>query len=234
MEAIILVGGLGSRLGELTRNTPKPLLPIRSVPFLYYLLHTLKKKKVAKTILACGYMADHFENLIAPNSDLEFPEIVISREVEPLGTGGAIMQALNLTNCDNVLILNGDSYIDVDLNSLRSNHLESNSDITLTTTFQYQSERFGLINASTDNRIVSFQNPNGKSDGYINAGVYLAKVKFLKKIFDKIENTSFSFEEDILSKVYTSSNLYHFPVNSKFTDIGIPSDYLNAQKTLFR
>lgn len=232
MEAIVLVGGRGTRLGELTLDKPKPLLPIRGVPFLHYLLKNLKKKNVTKVVLACGYMASQISEYLLQNQG-DFPELVFSVEKELLGTGGAIKQALNYCVDQNVLILNGDSYIDVDFSDLFGSHLINHAGLTLTSLFIKKSDRYGLIQSTGSNKIIGFKEKKKNASGYINAGVYLARVQFLSDVFAMIKNEKFSFEETVLESKFMGENVYHFPVKSYFLDIGVSKDYELAQSTLF-
>tara|TARA_B100001057_G_scaffold473205_1_gene537353 strand:- start:70 stop:780 length:711 start_codon:yes stop_codon:yes gene_type:complete len=231
MEAIVLVGGLGSRLGSLTRNTPKPLLQVRDKPFLHYLLNDLKHKKIEKVILATGFLSSKIENYFKTNEE-NFPIIEFSIEKEPLGTGGAILKALKKCIQDNVFIFNGDSYIDANLRELHNIHNSKNADISLVSSYLKAAKRYGTIEFAENNKIVKFIE-KGSSSGYINAGIYIARSKNLIEKLNKIESNTFSFEKEILEKQVQDLKIFHYPVESFFLDIGIPEDFKIAQESLF-
>jgi len=232
MEAIILVGGLGSRLGELTKNTPKPMLPIRGIPFLNLLLQDLKSRGFHKVILATGYKKNVIHSYFS-NIDDSLPMISYSHEEKPLGTGGGIMKAFSQVLSDHVFVLNGDSYLDVNFSRMHEQHIATCSDITLASYYMDSADRYGVLSSSLDSRVLKF-NEKGKSDkGIINGGIYLLRVSCLQKVFARMKREIFSFEEDILSFFTSDLSIFHFQSAGYFIDIGVPEDYARAQKELF-
>ncbi|RYD05686.1 hypothetical protein N752_07255 [Desulforamulus aquiferis] len=129
MEAIVLVGGLGTRLKTIVSEVPKPMAAIGGYPFLTYLLEYLSKYNIKKVILATGYMHEKIMDYYG----YRYGGIVIdySIEYEPLGTGGAIKKALENVSEKDVFILNGDSFFDINLNHIYSKHLAIDADLTL-------------------------------------------------------------------------------------------------------
>lgn len=232
MEAIILVGGLGTRLGELTKSTPKPMLPIRGVPFLERLLIFLKENEVSRVILAVGYKKEIVESYFS-SREKTVPNIVYSSENSPLGTGGAIAAALRYTVTDDIFVLNGDSFLDVDFKEMEKFHKLNRADITIASHFLSKADRYGVLDVNANKEVVSFEEKGKLNEGLINGGVYLLNTTFLRNIFSTISEKKFSFEETILMNKDLNLNKYHFQTYGYFLDIGIPSDYQKAQSELF-
>ncbi|KAB2880973.1 NTP transferase domain-containing protein [bacterium] len=222
IDAVILAGGLGTRLNDSAGDLPKALVPVNGKPFLEYVFKLLCRTKfITRVVIAVGYKADKIISKYQNNSDYGF-EILFSVEKDLLGTGGAIKKALQYTNSDNVLVLNGDSYVDIDIQSFISAHDTKDASISVALTHVENANRFGKVNILTNNKIVSFEEkaPNS-SGGYINCGVYL----FRKTVFDHIpENTVLSLEKDLLPNM-TKFNAFGFICTGKFIDIGIPETY---------
>jgi D-glycero-alpha-D-manno-heptose 1-phosphate guanylyltransferase len=232
MEAIVLVGGLGTRLGELTKNTPKPMLPIRGVPFLERLLAHLKSQGFRRVILAVGYKREVVESYFCDlKSDL--PDIAYSIENTPLGTGGAIAQALASVTSSSVFVLNGDSFLDVDYKAMQQQHTNTKADITIASYFIKPADRYGVLKVSDSCEVINFQEKGAVSEGLINGGVYIIDVARLNGIFDMLNKNTFSFEESVLSNASPNLKKYHLQTSGYFLDIGIPEDYEKAQQELF-
>ena len=232
MEAIVLVGGLGTRLGALTRNTPKPMLPIRGTPFLERFLQYLKSCGFKKAVLATGYKSEVIESYFQSSSP-SLPDIEISLENEPLGTGGAIAKALEKITSDKVTIFNGDSYLEVDYKALWDAHLFKQADITIASRYVDPANRYGVLSYDDHCRVIAFEEKGISATGFINGGVYLCHTKSLKEISKPFNSLPFSFEEDVLTKQLSLIKIYHFPSNGFFIDIGVPEDYERAQLELF-
>ena len=125
VTALILAGGLGTRLRKYFPNNPKVMAPINNRPFIYQLLDILEKARIKKVIIGTGYLADKIENVIGGSyKDLN---IIYSREEKPLGTGGAVKLAGKKISTQYTLVINGDSYVEFDYNLLLSSHEKSNS-----------------------------------------------------------------------------------------------------------
>ena len=220
MEAIILAGGFGKRLSHIVPDLPKPMAPINGRPFLEYVLDYLCRNDVNKVVLAVGYKAEiikkHFGN--------KYKKIDISYSTEDvaLGTGGAIKKALGDCKEENIFVINGDTYFDVDLGKMLDFHINAGSNISIAITRMNKFERFGSVIVE-DNIIKKFEEKKPKVEGKVNGGIYIIN----RKIMSKMQNNVFSFENDILeSGLY---NLYAFESEGYFIDIGIPEDYTKAQ-----
>jgi len=224
MDAIILAGGKGTRLKEVVSDVPKSLAPINGIPFLDFLIANLQSnEEIDKIILSVGYKK---EKIIDRYSNLK--NINFSEEDSPLGTGGAVKQALNCATSNDVLVLNGDTYIEFSLKNFLKFHLKKKSDFTLLSSFQNDLSRYGSLNIDDrTQKILAFEEKTKKNEGYINSGVYLIN----KNVFNNfLSNDSFSLEKDFFPLVLATKNIFGFKTNSLFIDIGTKASYLQAQK----
>ena len=224
--AIILAGGMGTRLKTIISDLPKPMAPIMNVPFLTYQLNYLKHFGIKKVIFSVGYLS---EKIIAHyNQSFENISIEYSIEKNPLGTGGGIRMAMSNLKEDLVLILNGDSFFDLNLEQFYNLHLEQKAEFSLALRYVNNSERYGNIEFNSSHQITSFIEKNQlNQSGYINAGVYILS----KKLY--LQNTkpdiNFSIEKDFFEKQLNQLIIKGFEFKDYFIDIGIPEDYLKAQ-----
>lgn len=227
MDAIILAGGLGTRLRSEIKDVPKCLAPVADKPFLWYILTYLKKYDVNRVILSVGYLREPVFEWI-DDVKAEFPfEFDYAIEDEPLGTGGGIKLAMSKVNGDSSFVFNGDTFFNVDLNKLYNSHLKSNCDISLALKPMVKFERYGAVDFDfSDGKIISFREKTYCESGVINGGVYV--INKYSNIFDN-QPDKFSFESQILEKQCVLKNLYGIVQNGYFIDIGIPKDYKKAQ-----
>lgn len=226
MQAIVLAGGFGTRLSSVISNVPKPMAPIQEKPFLEYLLAYLCRQRINKVILAVGYkyqmiqdyFGEQYENML----------IKYSIEEEPLGTGGAVKKAFEMISENQVFIINGDTFFDVNLNQLLNNHLHTNADLTLSIKPMKNCERYGTV-LLDKNRITGFEEKKHRIYGNINGGIYVSS----KDLFKKVNMPQkFSFEKDLMEKHIDFLQLRGYLSDTYFIDIGIPEDYYKAQKEL--
>lgn len=224
-EVIILAGGLGTRLREVTGDTPKAMALVNERPFLEYLLDHLELYGLKKVILATGYrhevLANHFKH------KYRYLKIEYSTEDEPLGTGGAIRKALGLCETRRVLIMNGDTLFKVNLGKLYDFCLVQKSRLTVVLRETDDLSRYGSVemdNHAIITRFVEKGTSNGQ--GLINGGVYALERSLMEEI---ALPERFSFEKDFLER-YSSEVLIHGMICKQyFIDIGIPADYEKAQ-----
>jgi D-glycero-alpha-D-manno-heptose 1-phosphate guanylyltransferase len=220
MEAIILAGGLGTRLRSVLSDIPKSLAPIQGKAFLCHLLDHLKNQGITRVGLATGFKHESIQNLIG----FQYNSITVdySPEKTPLGTGGAIKKALAKTQDDLVVILNGDTFFKIDLKSLWDFTLHHACDVALALKQLDNTSRYGTVQLE-GNHVTGFKEKNvlGKS-GLINGGVYVVK----RDLFTKIQMPkAFSFENDFLVKRVTELNIKGLTFTDYFIDIGVPEDY---------
>ena len=223
-EAIILAGGLGPRLNEVVSAGPKSMAPVNGRPFLEYLLDYLDRWGLRRVILSVGYenekIINHFGN------QYKSLELAYAIEQEPLGTGGAIINALRHVQGFSTFILNGDTYFDVNLQRLDDFRRIKEADICLAMRFEIEPARFGLLEFDNNNQITGFfEKTDGVEEGYINGGVYIVRKDYLLR-FGLPEK--FSFERDFLQKYCLTEDIFGMRCFSYFRDIGVPEDYQKA------
>lgn len=226
MEALILAGGLGTRLKSVVDNIPKPMATIADKPFLHYLFEYLYKQNIKKVILSVGYKYEIIQKYFGNRyKDIE---IIYSIEFYQLGTGGAIKKALRLIEGKSFIIMNGDTYFNIDLNNLISKHRILNSELTLSLKCMTNFDRYGLVKTEGD-KIIGFKGKQKIKKGNINGGIYVVNSNLLKKynLPDK-----FSFESDFMEKYIDKIHANGITLDEYFIDIGIPDDYIKAQKEL--
>lgn len=226
-EAIILAGGLGTRLREAVPDLPKCMAPVNGHPFIVYVIRYLQEQGITKFVFSLGYRSEAFIDLLAATLDETNYTIVI--EDEPLGTGGAIQFACKHTAAKDLAVFNGDSIFKVDLQRIAAFHSSHNAECTLALKPMQHFERYGVVELNEDNSIAIFKEKQSYAEGTINGGVYiLDRERFLAKGFPE----KFSFETDYLQKYYSSGNIFGIVDEGYFIDIGIPEDYRQAQKDL--
>jgi D-glycero-alpha-D-manno-heptose 1-phosphate guanylyltransferase len=225
MEAIILAGGLGTRLRDVVSDVPKPMALIRGKPFLELLLHHLEQKGFDRIILSVGYMA----NSISDYFGNKFGNLELCYEVEatPLGTGGALQVALRKCCNDHIFVFNGDTFLDLEVESVEALWADSHNPIIVAREVPNMT-RYGQL-VTENGRVVKFL-PKGKaSSGLINAGCYLLPKNILSKFQMSLP---FSLELDFFPEYIQSNSLDIFISKGYFIDIGIPEDYFLAQELL--
>ena len=228
MEAIVLAGGMGTRLRPVVADIPKPMAPVSGRPFLTYILGKLQSHGVQRVVLATGYrheaVADYF--------GASYGALALSYAVEtvPLGTGGGIRKGLELCSAQNVVVLNGDTFFAVDLAAMLAFHLRSRADITVALKEMVAFDRYGAVLLEGE-RIVAFHEKKQCAKGFINGGVYIVR----NDLFAGFELPErFSFEVDFLGKFLHSLNVIGFKSAGYFIDIGIPADYERAGRECAR
>lgn len=226
-EAIILAGGLGTRLRSSVPDLPKCMAPVAGKPFLSYVINHLQQQGITHFIFSLGYKSEMIEELLKK----EFPSLLYKSciEEEPLGTGGAIKLALEKAKEKSILVANGDTLFKIDVPLLTGFHTLSGANCTLSLKPMKNFERYGVVEVDADNAITSFKEKQFYESGCINGGVYaLHKNKFLEEDLPE----KFSFEKDYLEAYYTKRRMFGLMQDEYFIDIGIPHDYERAQEEL--
>ncbi len=231
-EAIILAGGLGTRLRSVVPDQPKCMAPVNGKPFLFYIINYLQKNDIKKFIFSVGYMHEAIENYLQKS----YPSLnyKMSVETEPLGTGGGIKLAIEKATQSNVLVCNGDTLFKIDLQKLSNFHNEKNADCSLCLKPMKNFDRYGVVALNDDGSVQSFKEKKLYDQGLINGGVYALNLERFKKETFPVK---FSFEKDYLEKNTQSSTddktkLFGLIQDKYFIDIGIPEDYERAQVEL--
>ena len=219
-----MAGGKGTRLQSVVSDVPKPLAPVNNRPFLDIIFNFLNKcNYIDNVIIAAGYMADKIIKEYQNRREYSF-SILFSVEDELLGTGGAIKRAMQFSQSEDFIVLNGDSYIELNLGAFIQTHLKNNKVMTIVLKEVENANRYGRVTLDDNNRIIYFEEKNPEpSKGYINAGVYLIK----RELFEKIEeNEAISLERDLLPGFIKDNDVYGYLCEGKFIDIGIPETYI--------
>ncbi len=223
-EAIVLAGGMGTRLRAVVSDVPKPMAPVNGRPFLAYLLDDLCDQGITRVVLAVGYLREVIVDYFG--SEYRGMELVYSVEEEALGTGGGIRLAFDNLLGDNAFVLNGDTYFRVNLADMDARFQEHGCDMVLALKPMQDFDRYGTVRVGKENRIEGFEEKQYREEGLINGGVYL----FGKSLWEGLDlPAKFSFEKEILEGLYPSRRLHGLVSDSYFIDIGIPTDYERAQ-----
>jgi D-glycero-alpha-D-manno-heptose 1-phosphate guanylyltransferase len=226
-EAIILAGGLGTRLRSAVPDLPKCMAPVNDKPFLSYVINYLQTQKVERFIFSVGYMHEEITKYLALHYPRLNAEIVV--EEEPLGTGGAIRLSCDKATTENVIVTNGDTLFRVDCRKLLDFHKLNDGDCTLSLKRMIDFDRYGVVELDKDNAVKSFREKQFYKEGLINGGLYAINVKsFLGEDLPE----KFSFEKDYLEKLFTERKMFGLVQDEYFIDIGIPDDYERAQTEL--
>lgn len=223
-EAIILAGGLGTRLRSVVNDVPKCMAPVNGIPFINFIVSYLKNEGVTKFIFSLGYKHE----LITAYLDKTFPELDkhYSIETEQLGTGGAIKKACEFVSGENVLALNGDTLFNIDIHSFLKEHKEKAAECTVALKEMKDFSRYGSVEVNKDDSITAFHEKKYCEKGLINGGIYAMQTKsFLNKNLP----TVFSFEKEYLEKFVLDGKVAGFKKDYYFIDIGIPEDYQKFQ-----
>lgn len=225
--AAILAGGAGTRLRAIVTDRPKPIATVAGRPFLSYILDQVTQLDPVRIVICTGFGADQVHTTIGMR--WRGIEIVYSHERLPLGTGGALANALPHLDAGTILAMNGDSFCDVSLRPIVEAHHANRSPATLLLTHVADSARYGAVTLDLDNRITGFREKGASTEGWINAGVYLLSRTLLESI---PRDRAVSLEHELFPQ-WIESGLYGHTCHSRFIDIGIPEDYREAQ-TFFR
>lgn len=225
MQAVILAGGFGTRLAHIVKDVPKPMAPVAQRPFLSYVLRDLAKKGVTKAVLAVGYKKECIENFFG--TSFAGCQLFYSEEESPLLTGGAVKKALLQCDDDDVFVVNGDTFFDVDLAHMYIYHKEKHADLTLAVKRMQDFSRYGTVE-SREGRVFAFLEKQPRKQGMINGGVYLLWRRLLEDMPD-----AFSLEKDFMEKKIGEKRIFAFGSEGYFIDIGVEEDYLKAQREFF-
>ena len=225
INAVILSGGLGKRLRSEIGESQKVMTQVKGVPFLDYHLTSLKKQGIGKIILCTGYKSDEVEAYYRTHSyglNIQF-----SREDKPLGTGGAVKQARAMIDSDPFFVMNGDSFVDIDLGAILQYHMLKQSKVSVVIARVLDAKDFGTIILDAQNCIIQFEEKNTSDASYVNAGVYC----FSKSVFDLMPaQEHFSLEYDVFPRL-AGRDIFGFLVDKSFLDIGTP-ERLNQAKNI--
>jgi mannose-1-phosphate guanylyltransferase len=228
VQAIVLVGGEGTRLRPLTSDVPKPALTLVDRPFLAYAIEWLAAHGVTEVVLACGFLPDVLRAALADEEERAGVEIVYVAEPEPLGTAGAIRfaaEALGERLQERFLALNGDVLADLDLSALLRAHEERGARATIGLHPVADSSAYGLVSCDADGRVLEFLEKTGEAvPGEINAGTYVLE----RSVLDLVPaGRAVSIEREVFPRL-VGDGLCGLLLEGYWMDIGTPGRYLQA------
>ena len=226
-KAIILAGGLGTRLNSVLSDLPKPLAPINGKPFLEYQMDYWIHQGVDHFVLSVGYLkekivdyfGDHYQNI----------PINYAIEDTPLDTGGGLLKALDfITSDEPILVLNGDTFFEVDLKVINDFHLNRGSIWTFSLFRTKEVGRYMGIHLEPSGKLKFMNQEINDQERLANGGVYLINPSIVKALGYK-SGEKISLEKDILKKLSADyTNIYGIEFEGQFIDIGVPDDYKRA------
>lgn len=228
IQTIILCGGAGTRLlSELSPRTPKFLCPISDQELLGdRILRYLINQGCRRIIFATGHLHDEIVEFVNREYGEAFDSIIFSREVDPLGTGGAIANATRYLYEEDVFVINGDTIHRDSLDEMRSTHRLLDADMTILTASVKDISDQGVIGTNKDSRIMSFDEKSQSGSGLVNAGVYLCKTSILRTI----PGGKLSFERDVIPDLIYKDVRIFAHLGSQFYDVGTPTRLAEVRK----
>ena len=218
--AIILAGGLGTRLRSAVADLPKCMAPVDDIPFINFIITYLKNEGIENFIFSLGYKSDVVIDFV----ELKYPDLQKKYVVEQkqLGTGGAIKEACKWVEEKDVIVVNGDTLFNINLQKLSNFHIRQKADCTIALKEMKNFDRYGVVETGNNSEIKAFKEKQFCTKGCINGGIYaLAVVELKDEFFPEV----FSFEKDYLERNTGVKNLYGIVNDGYFIDIGIPGDY---------
>jgi D-glycero-alpha-D-manno-heptose 1-phosphate guanylyltransferase len=226
LTAVLLVGGLGTRLRSVVPSAPKPLASIGDKSFLELLVRQLRSQGIRRLVMCTGYLSDMIEKEFDTGRSLNV-KIEYSKESYPLGTAGAVKLARSyLEETSDFIVMNGDSFVEVDFQRLIRFHREHGGMISMAVLQVRNAARFGTVRIDSTGRVVGFAEKAGQeTPGLVNAGVYI----FDRALLEHIPEGRASLERDVFPRIL-QHGVYALEQHGMFIDIGTPEDYARAQQ----
>lgn len=226
-EAIVLAGGLGTRLRSEVADRPKVLAEVNGKPFLHYVLKYLNSQGLQDVVLSVGYMGEMVEEVFGDS--FEELNLMYCYEEEPMGTGGGIQLALEWCDGECVTVVNGDTIFPVNIQEMFEHHESRASSFTVALKRLQNFDRYGTVVTDEDTRIIAFEEKKALEEGLINGGVYMID----REMFMALGMTPpYSLEQDYFEPKVSEERIFGFESDAYFLDIGIPEDYKRAQDEL--
>ncbi|MHC1729385.1 MAG: nucleotidyltransferase family protein [Syntrophobacteraceae bacterium] len=225
LEAVILVGGRGTRLRSVLSDRPKPMAPVAGKPFLEWLIATLHASGIRRVVLCTGYRSEPVRSYFGNGSKWGM-EILYSHEQSPLGTAGAIANALDKVRGERFLALNGDSYCKPDFSRLYQSHLSRRAKATIWLVNREDCRRYGSVAVGSGGEVLAFREKSPEPcSGLINSGIYLLEREVAEAI---PSGRAVSIETEIFPRM-VGRGLYAEIGEGPFLDIGTPEAYASAE-----
>lgn len=221
-EAVILAGGLASRLGEISASVPKSLLEVAGRPFIDHIAWNLRRHGIERVVLALGRLGEQLAEHVADESAWGMAVAVVI-EPEPLGTGGAALLASRRLTDDEFWLLNGDTLFDVNYLDLALVRKESGASLAMALREVDDAARYGAVRLE-NGRVTAFAEKSGAGPGLINGGVY----HLTRHVLAGHGEGAFSLEHDVLPALVAAGNVSGATYRGEFIDIGVPVAYRAA------
>ncbi len=229
LTAVLLVGGLGTRLRSVISDRPKALAPVGEHPFLAYILDQLVAADIGRAVLCTGYCGQQIVHTFGDK--YRTLELIYSHEIRPMGTGGALRLALPQIQGDTVLVMNGDSWCEVDLVAFFQWHLSNaHGGASFVLADVADTRRYGRVRTDSDGRIIHFDEKTFvfSGSGQVSAGIYLLPVSWIADISAR---GPVSLERDVFPG-WIGRGIFGYPAHGQFIDIGTPQSYRAAVELL--
>ena len=231
-EAVVLVGGKGTRLRPLTISAPKPMLPTAGLPFLTHLLSRIRAAGIRRVVLGTSFKAEVFEEYFGDGSDLDL-ELSYVVETEPLGTGGGIRNVLDQLTASTIMVFNGDVLGGTDLTQILDLHHAKSADLTMHLVRVSDPRAFGCVTTDTDGRVQEFlEKTQDPPTDQINAGCYV----FRRELIGEIPaGVPVSIERETFPQLLSEGKrVFGFVDAAYWRDMGTPEDFVRGSSDLVR
>lgn len=222
-DAVILCGGLGTRFQSVSSTKPKGLAEINGKPILEILTDQLIQQGVTRILLCVGHLS---KQVVAYYNSKQDAEYIFSIEDTPLGTGGAIQNAIPMINTESFIALNGDSFCKIDYKEFLNFHHKKNSYCSVVASRIDDASEYGTISLDSNDQIMKFEEKTVSGNAVINAGIYLLPKSLFYRSKDLLK---FSLEKELFPKVISQKSCFAFVVQSNVVDIGTKQRYIEAQ-----
>ncbi len=226
IKAVLLVGGMGTRLRSVAPSKPKPLVSVGEKPFLELLVRQLSSQGIRRLVMCSGYLADQIESEFGDGHSRDVA-IEYSKELQPVGTAGAVKLAQHLLgDASDFLVMNGDSFLEIDFDRLIRFHRERGGLASMAVRRVKNASRFGSVTMDTRGRVMGFsEKTSSDAPGIVNAGVYVLG----RAVLEHIPEGPASLERDVFPELL-KHGVYAMEEHGMFIDIGTPEDYARAQQ----
>lgn len=227
ITGVILAGGLGTRLREVLPDSQKAVAPVAGKPFLGYLLDQVELSGIPRVILCTGHLGTDVERFIGRH--WKRLKILYSHETQPLGTGGALRLARSrYPDSGEWLVMNGDSYCDLEVAQLWRKHQLHGLPVTLAAVSVEDGSRYGVLKCDSSHRLLEFGEKNQAGKQWINAGIYALSQPVLEDLVRPEWISPLSLERDVFPQ-WIPRGIQVVPQQGRFIDIGVPDSYATAQ-----
>lgn len=231
-QAVILVGGKGTRLRPLTLSAPKPMLPVAGLPFLTHMLSRIRAAGITDVVLSTSFKASVFSEYYGDGSKLDLSLRYVTED-EPLGTGGGIRNVLDLLTADDVVVFNGDVLSGTDISQVVATHQSTEADVTLHLVRVGDPRAYGSVPTDESGRVTAFlEKTQDPPTDQINAGTYV----FRREVIEQIPaGREVSVEREVFPRLLAEGKRVQAYVdNTYWRDMGTPEDFVRGSADLVR